>query len=130
MMATVSENAELRVNGQLYELPIRVGAEGNRAIDISRLRSETGHITLDEGYANTGSTASEITYIDGERGILRYRGYPVEELAQHCDYKEVAYLLIYGELPTREQLEEFRQNVRHHTLLHEGMKKLFDGFPP
>ena len=129
-MATVNENAELRVNGQLYELPIRVGTEGNRAIDISRLRSETGHITLDEGYANTGSATSEITYVDGERGILRYRGYPVEELAEQCDYKEVAYLLIYGELPTGDQLEEFRQNVRHHTLLHEGMKKLFEGFPP
>ena len=129
-MANASENAELRVNGQLYELPIHTGTEGNRAIDISRLRSETGHITLDGGYANTGSTTSEITYVDGERGILRYRGYPVEELAEQCDYKEVAYLLIYGELPTGDQLEEFRQNVRHHTLLHEGMKKLFSGFPP
>jgi citrate synthase len=126
----MSKNAELHLDGHVYTLPTRVGTEGNRAMDVSRLRRETGLITLDEGYANTGSTASEITYIDGERGILRYRGYPVEELAEQCDYKEVAYLLIYGELPTGDQLEEFRQNVRHHTLLHEGMKKLFDGFPP
>ena len=130
MMATTGENAELRVNSQVYQLPIHAGTEGDRAIDISRLRSDTGHITLDEGYGNTGSAISEITYVDGERGILRYRGYPVEELAERCDYKEVAYLLIYGELPTADQLEEFRQNVRHHTLLHEGMRKIFDGFPP
>ena len=126
----MSDTAKLHLGDQVFELPIRVGTEGNRAIDISKLWAQTGHITLDDGYANTGSTTSEITYVDGENGSLRYRGYPVEVLAERCDFTETAYLLIYGDLPTAEQLEQFRANVRIHTLLHEGMKTIFAGFPP
>lgn len=124
------ETARLQVGDQAYELPVRVGTEGNRAIDISKLYDITGHITLDDGYGNTGSTMSTITYLDGERGVLRYRGYPVEELAEQCEFTEVAYLLIYGELPNAEQLESFRSRIRRHTLLHKNMKTLFEGFPP
>ena len=122
--------AKLTIGDQQYDLPILVGSEGNRAIDISKLFGQSGVITLDDGYANTGSTTSHITYVDGEQGILRYRGYPVEELAERCDFTETSYLLIFGELPTAEQLEEFRANVRKHTLLHEGMRMIFAGFPP
>ncbi|MFN9942449.1 MAG: citrate/2-methylcitrate synthase, partial [bacterium] len=100
-----------------------------RAIDISQLLKNTGHITMDEGFANTGSTTSSITYLDGDRGILRYRGYPIEVLAEHCDFVETSYLLIYGELPTREQLQQFRDSILKHTLLHEDMLKFYNGFP-
>ena len=126
----MSEVAKLQLGDKVYEFPVRIGTEGNRVIDISKLFGQTGHITLDEGFGNTAEAISRITYIDGEKGILRYRGYPVEEVAERCDFKEVAYLLMYGELPTPEQLEEFRTEIRHHTLLHEGMKQLFAGFPP
>jgi len=126
----MSETAKLHLNQKEFELPILVGTEGERVVDVSRLRAETGYITLDDGYANTGSTTSEITYIDGEKGILRYRGYPVEEIAERCDFTETAYLLIYGELPTADELEDFRRDVRMHSLLHEGMKTIFAGFPP
>jgi citrate synthase len=126
----MSEVAKLQLGDAIYEFPVRIGTEGNRVIDISKLFAQTGHITLDEGFGNTAEAISRITYIDGEKGILRYRGYPVEELAEHCDFKEVAYLLIYGELPTPEQLEAFRAEIRHHTLLHEGMRQIFAGFPP
>ncbi len=123
--------AKLTINdGQEYEMPVRIGTEGNRVVDISKLYAETGIITLDEGYGNTGATTSQVTYLDGKEGILRYRGYPIEELAERCNFLEVSYLLIYGELPTSEQLEEFQNIIRHHTLLHEGMKTLFAGFPP
>jgi len=126
----MSQSAKLQIGDQVCELPIRVGSEGARAIDIAKLGAETGHITLDDGYGNTGSTASKITYVDGENGILRYRGYRVEELAERCDFTETSYLLIHGELPSAEELEEFRTNVRRHTLLHEGMRQIFAGFPP
>ncbi len=126
----MNEKAKLSFGEQDFELPIRVGTEGERAIDISSLRADTGYITLDDGYANTGATTSEVTYIDGEKGILRYRGYPIEEIAERCDFTETAYLLICGELPSAEQLEGFRGDVRHHTLLHEGMRRIFAGFPP
>jgi len=126
----MSETAKLQLGDTAYELPLRVGTEGNRVIDISRLFAQTGHITLDEGFGNTAEAVSQITYIDGERGILRYRGYRVEELAERCDFKEVAYLLLYGELPAAEQLEQFRADIRAHTLLHEGMRQIFAGFPP
>jgi len=126
----MSDVAKLELGGRGYELPVRVGTEGNRVIDIAKLFAQTGHITLDEGFGNTGEAVSWITYIDGDKGILRYRGYRVEELAERCDFKEVAYLLIYGELPTSDQLEEFRASIRRHTLLHEGMKTIFAGFPP
>ena len=126
----MSDPAKLRLNDREVELPVLVGTEGERVIDINRLRADTGYITLDEGYANTGSTTSEITFVNGEKGILRYRGYPIEEIAERCDFTETAYLLIYGELPNAEQLETFRQNVRKRMLLHEGMKTIFAGFPP
>jgi citrate synthase len=126
----MSESARLSLGDIEIELPIYVGTEGNRAIGISKLLAKTGHMTLDDGYANTGATESAITYVDGDNGILRYRGYPIEELAERCDFTETAYLLIYGELPSADQLEEFRANVRQHTLLHEGMKQIFAGFPP
>ena len=126
----MSETAKLQLGDKKIELPILVGTEGERVFDISKLRAQTGYITLDDGYSNTGSTTSEVTYVDGEKGILRSRGYPVEEIAERCDFTETAYLLIYGDLPTPEQLEQFRANVRIHTLLHEGMKTIFAGFPP
>ena len=130
-VARIAEKpARLQLDDKAYEFPVLIGTEGNRTIDISQLFSKTGHITLDDAFANTGGTTSEITYIDGEKGILRYRGYRIEELAERCDFKEVAYLLVYGELPTVEQLEEFRRNIRLHTLLHGGMKTIFAGFPP
>ncbi len=126
----MDKTAKLLLDKEEYELPIRIGTEGNRAIDITRLFADTGHITLDDGYGNTGSTVSRITYVDGANGVLRYRGYPIEVLAEQCNFTETAYLLIYGELPSAEQLAEFRRNIRMHTLLHEGMKTLFAGFPP
>jgi citrate synthase len=94
------EVATLKIGEKSLSMPIHVGTENDRAIDISKLLKETGHITLDEGYANTGATSSAITYLDGDRGILRYRGYPIEQLAEKCDFLETSYLLIYGELPT------------------------------
>jgi len=126
----MSDFAKLIIGEREFELPIHQGTEGHRAIDISKLLAQTGHITLDDGYGNTGATESQITYVDGENGVLRYRGYAIEDLAQRCDFTETAYLLIYGELPTAEQLEEFRASIRTHTLLHEGMKQIFAGFPP
>ena len=127
---TKMDNAKLIVDDKEYQLPLVEGTEGNHALDISKLQRTTGLITLDEGYSNTGSTRSAITLVDGENGVLRYRGYPVEVIAERCDFAETAYLLIYGELPTPEQLEEFRKNIRTHTLLHEGMKTIYAGFPP
>ncbi len=121
--------AQLRLGDQEVELPVVVGTEGEHAVDISKLRAQTGYITLDEGYVNTGTTSSAITFLDGETGILRYRGYPIEELAAHSDFVETSYLLIYGELPTAEQLHEFRQGLRQHTMLHEDIKSFYSGFP-
>ena len=121
--------AKLKTKNQEIELSIVEGTEGEQAIDISQLRKDTGLITIDEGYVNTGSTFSEITFLDGEAGILRYRGYPIEDLAQKCDFVEVCYLLIYGELPTEEQLTDFRLSIRNHTMLHEDMRMFYNGFP-
>jgi len=112
------------------ELPLAEGSEGERGIDISRLRGDTGLITLDPGYGNTGSCESAITFINGEEGILRYRGYPIEQLAAHGDFVEICHLLIYGELPNREELEELRRKLTYHSMIHEDMKKIFEGFPP
>jgi citrate synthase len=126
---TTSEVARLHYNGSEIELPVIVGTEGERAIDISKLRATTGLITLDDGYVNTGSTLSAITYLDGERGVLRYRGYPIEQLAERSDFVETSYLLIYGELPNAEQLEYFRNSLERHTMLHEEMRSFYDGFP-
>lgn len=127
--AESTKTAKLQLQGTELDLPVLVGSENETAIDISRLRRDTGVITLDEGFVNTGSTSSAITYLNGEEGVLRYRGYPIEDLAQNCDFIEVSYLLIHGELPTREQLEEFRMSIRRHTMLHEDMKQFYDGFP-
>jgi citrate synthase len=124
-----NQTAKLTIGEKSLSMPILVGTENDRAIDISKLLKDLGHITLDEGYANTGATTSSITYLDGDRGILRYRGYAIEDLAEHCDFIETSYLLIYGELPNREQLETFKDSIRHHTMLHEDMKSFYNGFP-
>jgi len=125
----MSEIAQLIIGDKTYELPVIEGSEGEKAIDISKLRDQTGYVTLDIGYKNTGATQSSITFLDGELGILKYRGYPIEQLAEKSSFIEVAYLLIYGELPTEEQLKAFNFDLSHHTLVHEDMKKFFDGFP-
>ena len=121
--------ARLIVDGHEYELPIITGVLGDEAIDVSKLRGLTGYITLDPGFGSTGSCSSAITFLDGEAGILRYRGYPVDQLAEHGSFLETAYLVIYGELPTHDQLQEFRIAIRRHTMLHEDMKEFFAGFP-
>ncbi len=125
----MAEVAKLLVDGKQVEFPTIEGTEAEKAIDISTLRAQTGYITLDEGFVNTGSTASAITVLDGEAGVLRYRGYPVEQLCESCDFVEVSYLLIYGELPNAEQLENFRSSLRRHTMLHEDMRMFYNGFP-
>jgi citrate synthase len=125
----MSDAAELRIGDKKVSLPIVVGSEGEHAIDIGKLRAETGFITLDAGYANTGSCRSAITYIDGDKGILRYRGYPIEELAARSTFVEVAYLLIYGALPTESQLENFQESIRRHTMLHEDFKRFYGALP-
>ena len=126
----MSDTAELKFKGNTYELPVTTGSEGEQAIDISKLRPATGGlITLDPGFKNTGSTKSAITFLDGEKGILRYRGYNIEDLAAKSTFLEVAYLLIYGELPTPEAFQNFRTDITHHTLVHEDIKKILDGFP-
>jgi citrate synthase len=121
--------AKLSVGGKDIELPVLVGTENDRAIDISKLLKDTGHTTIDDGFANTAATSSSITYLDGDRGILRYRGYPIEELAEHCDFLETSYLLIYGELPTIAQLDKFKDSIEKHTMLHEDMRSFYNGFP-
>ena len=121
--------ARLEINGRPTDLPVVVGTEGEHGIDIAKLRSLTGAITLDEGFVNTGSTTSAITFLDGEKGILRYRGYPIEVLAEKCDFVEVACLLIYGELPSTTQLDAFRTSLSHHTMIHEDMRSFYNGFP-
>lgn len=125
----MSEFATISVNGQTVELPVITGTENEKAIDISKLRDLSGVITLDTGYKNTGATQSTVTFLDGEEGILQYRGYPIEQLAEKSTFLEVAYLLIYGELPSEKGLDEFRKLISKHTLIHEDMKKFFDGFP-
>ncbi len=126
----VQEKAEVKVDGKVYELPIMVGEEGERAIDISKLRSQTGYITLDYGFMNTGSCASAITYLDGDQGILNYRGYPIEALAENCTFVEVAYLLVHGSLPTVAELKHFSGMLNKYALIHEDMVHFFDRFPP
>jgi citrate synthase len=125
----MSKEAELILDGKSFKFPVIQGTEGELAIDISKLRDQTGHITLDTGYKNTGATKSSITFLDGELGILQYRGYPIEQLAEKSTFLEVAYLLIYGELPTKAELEVFSGRITRHTNLHEDFKKIFDGFP-
>ncbi|MFD0792241.1 citrate synthase [Mucilaginibacter litoreus] len=125
----MSETAQLKIGDKTYDLPVIEGTEGEKAIDISKLRDQSGYVTLDVGYKNTGATKSAITFLDGEKGILKYRGYPIEQLAEQSTFIEVAYLLIYGNLPTEEELKGFEYEISHHTLVHEDMKKFFDGFP-
>ena len=125
----MEQKATLIVDGRSYEIPILVGSEGERAIDITRLRQQSGLITYDPGYANTGSCKSNITFMDGEKGILRYRGYPVEQLAEHSTFVETAYMLINGELPTRKQLTTFSVMLNDHSLVHEDMREFFQNFP-
>ena len=125
----MSEQAKLEIGGKVYQLPIVVGTENEQAVDISKLRQESGCITLDDGYSNTGSCSSAITFIDGERGILRYRGIPIEELAEKSTFIESAYLLIYGHLPTSIELRRFSDLLTQNEMLHEDMKFHFEGFP-
>ena len=125
----MSEHVKISYNGNEYELPVIVGSEGERAIDISQLRAQTGFITLDTGYANTGSCISNITYINGEKGILRYRGIPVEQLAEQATFKETAYLLINGRLPKREELNRFSILLNDNSLVHEDMRAFYENFP-
>ncbi|AXE20905.1 citrate (Si)-synthase [Runella rosea] len=125
----MSDKAQLIVDGKTYEFPTTQGTEQEKAIDINSLRDSTGYITIDSGYKNTGATKSAITFLDGEEGILRYRGYSIEELAEKATFLEVAYLLIYGELPTQSQYENFEHEIRTHTLVNEDMRKIFEGFP-
>ncbi len=125
----MSEFAELSLGDKRIQLPVITGTENEKAIDIAKLRDETGYITIDSGYKNTGATKSGITFLDGELGILRYRGYSIEELADKASFLEVAYLLIYGELPTAEQYAAFEKEIRTHTIVNEDMRKIFDGFP-
>jgi citrate synthase len=125
----MANNAKLTLEGKETALPVTVGSEGEVGIDISKLRAQTGAITLDPSFANTGACESAITYIDGERGILRYRGYDIADLAEHASFPEVCHLLIYGRLPTRPEREGFRSRLTRHSLVHEDMKMLFEGFP-
>jgi len=125
----MTQNASLSYDGKDYELPTVVGTEAETAVDIAQLRAKSGLITLDSGYANTGACMSKITFIDGEKGILRYRGYPVEELAQRSSFVETSYLLIFGDLPTATQLADFRRLLGEHENIHEDMLHHFDGFP-
>ncbi|HCA82418.1 MAG TPA: citrate (Si)-synthase, partial [Flavobacteriales bacterium] len=125
----MSNTAKIILDGQEYELPVIEGTEGEKAIDISKLRDQTGYITLDTGYKNTGATKSGITFLDGENGILHYRGYSIEQLAEKSNFIEVAYLLIFGELPTAAQLKKFNDDITMHTLVHEDMKRFYEAYP-
>ncbi|MCI5054738.1 MAG: citrate synthase [Flavobacteriales bacterium] len=125
----MNDTAKVVLDGQEYELPVVTGSEGEKAIDITKFRGSTGYITLDSGYKNTGATKSAITFLDGEKGVLRYRGYPIEQLAEKSTFLEVAYLLIYGKLPTTEQLTGFSTNISRHTLVHEDMKRFYEAYP-
>jgi citrate synthase len=125
----MSKTAILELDGQRYEFPVIVGSEKEVAIDINKLRDLTGAITMDPGYKNSGACTSDITFLDGEEGILRYRGYAIEDLADKADFLEVSYLLIFGELPSKKQLETFETDIRKYTLVNEEMKNIIDGFP-
>ncbi|MEY3426209.1 MAG: hypothetical protein RL679_1567 [Bacteroidota bacterium] len=125
----MSEIAKIELDGKTFEFPVIEGTENEKAIDISKLRDATGYITLDPGYKNTGATKSSITYLDGEKGILHYRGYSIEQLAEQASFIEVAYLLIYGNLPTQSDLDVFTNSITKHTLVHEDMKQFFEAYP-
>jgi citrate synthase len=125
----MAKNAEIIIEGKSYKFPIVEGSEGEMGIDISNLLEETGAVTLDFGYKNTGATKSAITFLDGDKGILRYRGYSIEDLAAKSNFLEVSYLLIFGELPSPDQLAKFSNDIKNHTMVHEDIKKILDGFP-
>lgn len=125
----MAEVAKLELDGKVYEFPVIEGSENEKAIDISKLRATTGYITIDPGFKNTGSTKSGITFLNGEEGILRYRGYPIEQLAEKAEFLEVAYLLIYGDLPNATDYAEFKDNITKHTLVHEDMRLFFEAYP-
>ena len=125
----MTETVKLTYQGKTYEFPVQEGTCGEKAIDISTLRNTTGLITFDPGFMSTGSCRSKITYLDGEKGILLYRGYPIEQIAEKSSFIETSYLLIYGELPTSEQLDDFQYHLVHHSMVHESIKNLYDGFP-
>lgn len=125
----MSDIAKLSIEGQSYELPVVIGTEGEKGIDVTKLQSTTGYLTLDTGYANTGACKSAITFIDGDRGILRYRGYDIADLCEKSTFMEVSYLLIHGELPTPEQFTAFKDKVLLHSLIHEDMKSFFMSYP-
>jgi citrate synthase len=129
MNSVMTDTAKLILNGKEYNLPIVVGTEDEIGIDINQLRNSTGAVTYDNGYGNTGSCLSSITFIDGEKGILRYRGYSIEDLAENSNFVEVSYLLIFGKLPDQQELDKFKYQLTHHSLIHEDMKKFFEGFP-
>lgn len=129
METQMDEIAKIELDGKVIELPVIVGTENEKALDISKLRAQTGYITLDRGFKNTGSCMSSITFLDGEKGILRYRGYPIEQLAEQASFLEVTYLILNGELPNKEQLETFEDEIDHHTLVHEDMKRFFEAYP-
>lgn len=128
-MSNDGAGATLRAGDKELPLPLVKATEGNDGYDVSKLLKETGNVTLDTGFVNTASCASAITYIDGDKGILRYRGYPIEQLAEKSSFLEVSYLLVYGELPSEDQLADFDARIRRHTLLHEDLKAFFGGFP-
>ena len=123
------EKAQLTLDGKTIDLPIIKGTEDEKGIDVTQLRSETNHITFDPSYGNTGSCSSDITYISGEKGILRYRGYPIEQLADNSSFVEVIYLLLYGDLPNKQELGSFNNKLTYHSLIHEDMKRFFDAYP-
>ena len=125
----MSDTIEIKYNGESYELPLTTGTENETAIDIGKLRATTGLVTLDYGYKNTGSTKSAITYLDGENGILRYRGYRIEELADKASFLEIAFLLVYGYLPKEDEFKVWAEEIKYHTLIHEDFRKIFEGFP-
>lgn len=125
----MSETVKLTFEGKEYEFPVVTGTENEKGIDIDKLRALTGLITLDSGYKNTGACKSSITFLDGEKGILRYRGYNIEELAEKADFLEVAYLLVFGELPNKAEYEKFIKTIHKYTMVHEEMKNILDGFP-
>ncbi|MDB3887406.1 citrate synthase [bacterium] len=125
----MAEVAKIEIDGKVYEFPIVTGSENEKAIDISKLRGASGYITIDPGFKNTGSCKSSITYLDGEEGILRFRGYNIEELAEKTSFLETSYAVIFGDLPSKEELEKFENNIRKYTLVNEEMKDIIDGFP-
>jgi len=129
MAQTNGKNVKLEIEGKSYEFPVTEGTEQEKSFDISKLRDQTGYITMDNGFANTSTCKSAITFLDGEKGILRYRGIPIEQLAEKASFLEVAYLLIYGNLPTKTEYEKWVHDIKTHTLLREDLVKLYDGFP-